>query len=225
MSDRREAFFTNVFTSRAWPSEESVSGAGSDSARTVEIVASLPALLHRLGVRSMLDVPCGDFFWMKRVPLEGIDYVGGDIVADLVIQNAASHSKERVRFMHMDLVKDDLPAVDMIFIRDCFIHFSNDLVFDALRNIARSSIKYVCITHDTCDWRYQRANTDIERAVDGVSHEFRPMCFQLPPFNLPAPLDHAADGPTWDGFKVMAVWSREAIGACVAARDALLSQP
>jgi hypothetical protein len=36
-------------------------------------------------VKSLLDIPCGDFHWMRRVNLQGLSYVGADIVRELIV--------------------------------------------------------------------------------------------------------------------------------------------
>ena len=72
----------------------------------------------------MLDVPCGDFYWMRLVPLD-VDYTGGDIVSDIVARNQAQYGDERRRFLRLDLLQDPLPAADLIFCRDCLVHLSN----------------------------------------------------------------------------------------------------
>ena len=35
----------------------------------------------------MLDIPCGDFYWMKEVDLKDIEYIGADIVDELIKKN------------------------------------------------------------------------------------------------------------------------------------------
>lgn len=209
MSETRADFFHRVFSERLWNCEESASGVGSTLEATRELVTGLPEALRQLGVRSMLDLPCGDFHWMKTVDLTGVDYLGGDIVADVVQQNQRLHAREGVQFKVLDLVQDDLPSVDLIFVRDCFIHFTLDLIQSALSNIRRANIKYLCTTHDSYRDRYAGAhfeNIELDRAVQGVNFEFRPLNFQLPPFNFPPPLLTLTEGAAWDGYKTMAIW-------------------
>src|SRR5215213_5906369 len=78
-----QAQFTDIYRRNLWGEAESVSGSGSTMAETEDIRGYLPELLQRLGARSLLDIPCGDFHWMKTVDL-GIDrYIGADIVPEL----------------------------------------------------------------------------------------------------------------------------------------------
>ena len=38
-------------------------------------------------IKRLFDAPCGDFNWMKEVHLLDVDYIGGDIVSSLVLNN------------------------------------------------------------------------------------------------------------------------------------------
>ena len=75
-----DGVFQQIYERNHWRGSESASGTGSDLRQTAVITAALPVLLRRHGVRSMLDIPCGDFHWMSRVDLAGVDYIGADIV-------------------------------------------------------------------------------------------------------------------------------------------------
>src|SRR5258708_2291880 len=75
--------FEEIYQKNDWDDDESVSGHGSRLDRTANIRAALPSLLQRYQCLSLLDIPCGDFNWMKTVALD-VDYVGADIVGDLI---------------------------------------------------------------------------------------------------------------------------------------------
>src|ERR1700690_4609194 len=77
-----ERIFLDAFRDNRWGDAESISGPGSNLRVTEEIRKAIPELIADLGVRSILDIPCGDFNWMSRLDL-GVDYTGADIV-DLI---------------------------------------------------------------------------------------------------------------------------------------------
>src|ERR1700704_3098715 len=79
--------FREIYSRNLWRGVESVSGPGSDSRQTRLIEERLPELWQRYGVRHLVDVPCGDFRWMKRVVSHLSGYVGLDVVAELIAQN------------------------------------------------------------------------------------------------------------------------------------------
>jgi hypothetical protein len=127
--------------------------------------------------RSLLDVPCGDFSWMKLVEMD-VEYIGGDIVDELVTANQERHGDDSHRFVSLDLLRDELPRVDLVFCRDCLIHFSYRHIFRALNNIKRSGSTYLLTT------------TYIQRTENGdiPTGGWRPINLELPPFNFPPPI-------------------------------------
>lgn len=89
--------------------------------QTAEIRRLLPLLIGDLDVKTMLDIPCGDWHWMKDVPLL-TDYIGADIVPELVEQNQQLYGNETYRFLNLDLIRDDLPKVDLVLSRDVLVN-------------------------------------------------------------------------------------------------------
>lgn len=68
--------FTAIYRTNRWGSEETRSGTGSERARTRRVAAELGRLIRDLGIRSVLDIPCGDFNWMQDVRLDGVEVLG-----------------------------------------------------------------------------------------------------------------------------------------------------
>jgi SAM-dependent methyltransferase len=199
-----EQIFTGIYRRKAWGGRQSASGTGSDAEETAVLIRELPVLFRELGVTSVLDLPCGDFHWMRHVDLSGIDYTGADIVDGLVARNRL-HETATVRFRQLNLLTDDLPRVDLVFCRDCLVHFSSHDVRRALDNIARSGATWLLTT--TFPARAQ--NQEI------ATGDWRPLNLQAQPFHLPAPqrlIDErcpAAGGAYAD--KSLGLWSLGAI--------------
>jgi aminoglycoside 6'-N-acetyltransferase-1b len=180
--------FREVFRSNLWGAD-SRSGAGSGADQTSRIAAAIPALCRRLGVRRLLDIPCGDFSWMANVDLGGTSYVGADIVPDLLERNRALHARADREFLQLDLTKSPLPQADLILCRDCLVHLSNADVEAALANIVRSHIPWLLTT----TFPGEPANVDI------VTGDWRPIDLTKPPFNLPVPEELINEGCTEQG--------------------------
>ena len=192
--------FDYIHQENRWGSKESVSGYGSTMEATRRIREALPGLCTELGIRSMLDVPCGDFHWMKMLALD-LDYTGADIVKELVDTNQTAHTADRRRFMHLNLMADDLPCVDAVFCRECLVHFCNADVMTAVRNVRRSGSKYLITT----TYAGQEENADIETG------DWRSINFTKAPFNWPKPVrvinDASSDDPeNAHADKSMGVW-------------------
>lgn len=156
--DRRVQEFSSIYKHNLWSGRESRSGTGSDMVETKNIRRELPGVLKRLGIKSLLDIPCGDLNWMRHIDMEGIEYTGADIVPDIIEDNRARFPDRR--FVVLDLVKDKLPEVDMVFCRDIIGHMSQANAELAIRNILDSGAKYLMAT----DWPKADNRTDIEDA-------------------------------------------------------------
>uniref|UniRef100_UPI002157A42F class I SAM-dependent methyltransferase n=2 Tax=Pseudomonadota TaxID=1224 RepID=UPI002157A42F len=83
----------------------------------------LPHLLREFNIRSVLDIPCGDFNWMRHVDLGGVHYIGADIVPELVEHNRRTYRGPRIQFEHLDVIASPLPKVDAVLCRDGLVHF------------------------------------------------------------------------------------------------------
>ncbi|MDR0556590.1 MAG: class I SAM-dependent methyltransferase, partial [Treponema sp.] len=116
--------FTIIYNNNLWGSEESRSGEGSCVNTTKIIRKMLPVLWKEYDIKTFLDVPCGDYNWMKEVKKDNIIYIGGDIVNELIEQNNQKYKTGNVSFRVLDITKDVLPTVDMIFCKDCLQHLS-----------------------------------------------------------------------------------------------------
>jgi hypothetical protein len=121
--------FTLIYHRNSGGSQESVSGSGSTIALTESIRELLPVILKKFSISSMLDVPCGDFNWMKLVDLQGISYIGGEIVKPLVSELDMKFSSDGIAFIQMDITKDDFPKSDLVLNRDCLFHLSYQDIF------------------------------------------------------------------------------------------------
>jgi hypothetical protein len=178
--------FTYIFRTNLWGSEQTESGVGAEAAATATLRAQLPPLLRRYGVRTLLDAPCGDFGWLSRVDLHRVDYTGVDIVAELVNRDAERYGKDTRRFLHRDLITDDLPRADLVLCRDCLVHLSYPQIFATFGNLRRSRSKYLLTT----------TFVELDANADVDTGDWRPINLCLPPFGLPEPLALIVEGCT-----------------------------
>lgn len=192
--------FTKYYKENSWNGKESVSGPGSDYEQTKYLIPELQAMLELFNIKSMLDVPCGDFNWMKRVDLTGIKYIGGDIVNEIINKNISNYRKKNINFDVINIVTDELPKSDLVMVRDCFVHLPTKDIFSALDNIKSSGSKYLLTTHFT--WRSVRNNTDIPVG------SWRRLNFQQDPFNFGMPEYTIVEGniQSNDRDKTMSLW-------------------
>lgn len=172
------ARFERIEGTNLWGADTSVSGLGSEDRATAAIREALPALLHRLGARSLLDAPCGDAGWIGRMKLD-VDYIGTDIVPSLIAANKqrAARGELSGRFLVADITRDALPHADVILCRDCLVHLSFANINRAVARFRESGAHFLLVTTFP-EWA---DNHDCE---DG---DWRALNMERAPFNWPAP--------------------------------------
>ena len=193
--DGRHARFSAIYRDNLWQNAESASGYGSTLDATRQARAGLEELVGRYGISSILDVPCGDFNWMRELSFSG-DYLGGDIVPELVEANNRTHGNPRRRFDVIDLVADNMPEADLVMCRECLNHLSLAEADAGLCNLAAAANKVLVVTH----YPNHPANAD-----QPASFRYRRLNLTVAPFNLRAP-DSMIYECDMEPGKVLAVW-------------------
>mgnify|MGYP001813973995 CR=1 FL=1 len=175
--------FEDIYKKNSWRGE-SHSGPGSDLEQTRLIREGLGRLIADYQINSVLDVPCGDWFWMKAMNLQGVKYVGAEIVEEIISRNQ-QYASEQVSFQFLNLLEPGIPAHDLVVCRDCLVHFSYRDVFKALNNLKNSGSQYLLTTTFP-----GRTNYNI------ITGNWRPIDLQAAPFNLQPPIKVINEGCT-----------------------------
>ena len=184
------------------------SGSGSTLAATTGIRHVLPALISGLGIRTIIDAPCGDFGYMRhvlsspQVAGRNISYVGVDLVHPLVAAlNQRFREPGRVEFMPLDFMRQELWPADLLIVRDVLFHFDLNRSLKALQRINRSGAKFLLTTFypksrnndffaaGAVQWSDPRAGTINRKFVQGSGFSsFYRINLLDAPFHLPPPL-------------------------------------
>jgi hypothetical protein len=178
----------------------SLSGAGSNFDATENIRRELPTLLREFNIQSMLDCPCGDLYWISQIDLQGIKYIGGDIVPDIIKENQSKFDSDKSEFMELNIIEDQLPTVDLVFVRDCLVHLEEQQIIDSIKNIVDSGSGYFAST------TYPKI-TKNQKPIN--KDRWRQLNLTLPPFSLPEPikyLDDSCPSISLDADKCIGVW-------------------
>ena len=167
---------------------------------TKVLLSKLPALLRKYKVRTIIDLPCGDYNWMQHLEYDFDHYTGIDIVKAIIDRNIGEYGSDDILFRKQDCLKDDLGTADILMCRDLLIHFSFEDCVSFFKNIKRADIKYLLTTHFI-----DEENNDIETG------QWHPVNLQGAPFNLSDPLDIIIEETKmFDGryakTKTMALW-------------------
>lgn len=173
-----------------WGSSESRSGRGSEIAYTENLRRWLIETIPKYKVKRLLDAPCGDMNWMILVLRKvDVDYVGIDIVEDIINLNKRHFEDSKTRFQVANICEDTLPECDMLIVRDFLFHLSYADIDRFLRNI--SNLRYNYLLTTTIDTGINHSNSDI------ITGDFRCINLFSHPFNFPKSgvIDNVNDFP------------------------------
>jgi hypothetical protein len=193
--------FSHIYQHNVFAGADSRSGGGSSMEQTESLRRELPLLFRELGVRTLIDAPCGDFHWMQHADLGVERYVGIDVVEELIAANQRRYGGERISFQCLNIIEDGLPRADLIFCRDCLVHLNFAQAKRALQNFKRSGAQYLLTT----------TFTNREGNVDLVGRDiWRTLNLELAPFDLPRPLrlinEHCTEGGGAYADKSLGLW-------------------
>jgi hypothetical protein len=193
--------FEEIYQHNGFDGTESRSGGGSTLEQTRVISREIPLLLKELGVKHFLDVPCGDFNWMRYVDLGDVKYTGGDVVQAIVDKNTAEYGNEKRSFQRINIITGPLPVADMIFCRDCLVHLNYADGLSALEKFRSSGAKWLLTTTFTD----RASNSDLY-----AGDIWRPLNLEQAPYNLPKPERYineaCTEGGGLFGDKCLALW-------------------
>ena len=146
-----KGIFTQTYKENKWGSSESRSGPGSNLAYTEGIRRIIVELIDE-GVETIWDCSCGDWNWMKEISDRLPNYVGNDIVEELIGVNSEKFGSDRVKFRCGDMVSGlkELgdSSIDLILCRHTLEHLPTDYSIEVVREIRRVA-KKALITSNT----------------------------------------------------------------------------
>ncbi len=186
--------FTAIYKSNHWAQSDnlsgeivSVSGPGSNLNKEgfLNLKNNFDKIINEFEIKSILDMPCGDFLWLNEViKNKNIDYLGIDIVDELINENKIKYKKENTNFECRDIV-EFFPSnqFDLILIRDLFIHLKNSDIIKILNNLKKMDFKYLAVNSNTND-----QNIDINIG------QHRKVNILIEPFNIKKPFISINDG-------------------------------
>ena len=179
--------FNSIYKSNHWnkskkfDSNQSYSGPGSvaNSIQTNNLISELQKFFKENGVRNILDAPCGDCAWIKKIFKTKINYTGIDIVDDLMSQNKLTFkSNSNVKFYCKDLTKyNEFDDYDFVLMRDFFIHLPLPIIKNIITNLKNSNCRYFAFNN------YENENSNKEISTG----QHRKINLLKEPFNLDSP--------------------------------------
>jgi hypothetical protein len=138
--------FTKVYESEDWGQSEAhgdkfYSGPGSHSRKMVDCyVSAVHGFLLSLDKKpDAVDLGCGDFAVGSQIRPYCNNYIAADVVEGLINRNKERYAKDSVEFCVLDIVNDELPDGDVVFLRQVLQHLTNS---DIEKVVAKLSAKY-----------------------------------------------------------------------------------
>ena len=190
----KKQVFTSIYKSNHWVQDDdilskdliSVSGHGSNinTNQFFNLKKIFTKIIYNKEINSVLDMPCGDFLWFYEI-IKGknIDYVGVDIVNELIEANKTKYQNKNFSFINDDIVNFDTnKKFDLILIRDLFIHIQNSDIKKIIQNIKKMNFRYVALNSYN-----NKMNNDV------IVGKHRKINLLIEPFNLNQPLEYFKD--------------------------------
>jgi SAM-dependent methyltransferase len=116
--------------------DEAVVGPYVESVR--EFLAALPRPPH------VVDLGCGDFQVGRRLRQACGGYVACDVVPELIRYNTNAFARQQVDFMCLNIIEDELPDGEVVFVRQVLQHLSNEQIARVLPKLTR--YRFVIVT-------------------------------------------------------------------------------
>lgn len=148
----RKSIFQQTYAHQRWGHDNQsrfFSGVGSRGAPADIYVTSL---LHELAVLrahkeqplAIVDLGCGDYAIGQKIMHESPDrYLGCDIVPELIDYNKIKFGSDRISFLVLDAVADDLPQGDVYLVRQVLQHLSNKEIQTLINKLPRHAAIYI----------------------------------------------------------------------------------
>jgi len=194
------SYFEKLAATGGWQKgrSESFSGTGSSLEATKVLRPRLADMFGSLGIRTLVDAPCGDMNWMRHLDYPFERFIGIDIAPTLISLLKSQAFPPQYYFLVANVVRDVLPKADAILCRDCLVHLSFEHIFKVRQLWKEAGFRYCFVT------------TFVNRTTNEniITGGWRPLNMQIAPFNWPEPLAVIDEECQDEGFgdKAIGVW-------------------
>lgn len=179
------ATFSKIYREKLWggSQDEFSSGSGSSGKVAKVYVDYVSRFIRDQGIESVVDLGCGDFRIGRAISRGALQYIGVDVVPELIAHHVANYSTDTVAFQCLDITEDDLPAGDLCLVRQVLQHLSNAEIAMVLRKL--ESYRFVLITEHFPRMSVAfSANKDKPHGPDTRLVDHSAVVLTAPPFSL-----------------------------------------
>lgn len=125
--------FEQIYANNEW---QYGSGEGSLVQYVKPYIEFLQQFLRTHSIRRVLDFGCGDWQFSRFIDWAGINYLGLDLVTDVIQDNQTQYGSETISFALLDSLDVSLPSADLLIIKDVMQHWSNESIWHFLPQLA-----------------------------------------------------------------------------------------
>ncbi len=168
--------FTKVYAEDQWGCG---SGPGSSIENTGSYNDKIRQFLRTAGVRQVTDVGCGDWQSSHLIydPLQPIDYLGIDCVAEVIASNKARHPD--YAFKHIDVVAspESIRSSEVYIIKDVLQHLRIKDIYKLLDALTAKQFKCIIVTNCKNQQVDDQELPDVDNVANarGLSAAFYPL--------------------------------------------------
>lgn len=177
--------FDRVYRQSRWgeSGDAFFSGPGSDGPAAELYARRIREFIRQHNISSVVDLGCGDFRVARMFLHPEVQYLGVDVVDDLVDHNRVHHGSVQVRFECLDITADPLPDGELCLLREVLQHLSNAQIARVLEKL--SKYRHVIYSDYQPAWSPAfRPNRDIVHGHDTRVWRDSCVCLDHPPFEM-----------------------------------------
>lgn len=188
-SKTTEEVFTEIYANNRWggSSSEFCSGGGSVETKIVTpYISVITENIHKEGLegKTFVDLGCGDFRIGKQLIPLCSKYIGIDIVRSLIERNQKEYENDKVKFIHLNMINEELPDGDVCFIRQVLQHLSNQQIINVLKKLKKYKLVFIT-EHYPTDNNFIVPNIDKVQGMDIRIYENSGVYLSEQPFGIP----------------------------------------
>jgi SAM-dependent methyltransferase len=171
--------FSEIYRRGLWSSG---SGTGSGEKFSKEYCDLVSQFARERGVKRVVDVGCGDFRVGRLIAAAGFEYIGIDVVPELIERHQSQFGGGRISFLCLDATTERPPAADLCLIRQVLQHLSNVEIASMLDNC--SHYTQTLVTEHLPVGRDVIPNKDKPHGPDTRVSDHSGVFLDEPPFSL-----------------------------------------
>ena len=144
-----QQIFSKIYDENIWGKDNKnnfCSGPGTIIPNIIKYISFLKHFIKQNKIKNIIDLGCGDYRIMKVIMDKDpkLNYTGIDIVPQLIDHNQKIFGSNRIKFVCLNAITDEMPGGDLIIVRQVLQHLNNSQIQLILKKLIR--YKYVLIS-------------------------------------------------------------------------------